>query len=357
VIAARRMGGFPLAAPARKVLHFGQYYAGGPMRRRSFIKLVGSAAAAWPLMVRAQQPSIPIIGYMNSTSSAATAAFIAAFHGGLSEAGYVEGRNVRTEYRFAEGQYDRLQELALEFVRAKVNVIVASGGDRSAIEAKRATETIPIVAVIGGDPVAAGLVANLARPGGNLTGVSFLTAELMPKRLDMLVGLVSGAKKVALLANPNNPSYERVKKGTQEAARIKGVELQIVDAGRQSEIDAAFDTFTSQHVGAVVVASDPFYNTRAEQLAALALRHAVPAIYEWQGIVAAGGLLSYGTSLVGVYRQVGAYVAKILGGEKPADLPVLQPTKFELAINLKTAKALGISVPASLLVTADEVIE
>jgi putative ABC transport system substrate-binding protein len=326
------------------------------MRRREFISALGSLAA-WPLSARAQQPATPIVGYLNSTSPAAAAPFVAAFQAGLAETGYVEGRNVRIEFRWAEGQYDRLPELASDLVRLKVDVIATSGGDRSAVSAKSATQTIPIVSVIGGDPVAAGLVTNLARPGGNLTGVSFLTAELMPKRLDLLAELIPGATQVALLVNPNNPQSDGVRKSMLDAARLKGVQLHILEASRESEIDSAFDTLAGLQIGALVVAADPFYNSRAHQLVELASRHAVPAIYEWRGIAAAGGLISYGTSLTGVYRQVGTYVGKILSGKKVADLPVLQPTTFELVVNLKTAKALGVIVPASLLVVADEVIE
>jgi ABC-type uncharacterized transport system substrate-binding protein len=240
------------------------------------------------------------------------------------------------------------------------DVIATSGGDRSAVAAKSATQTIPIVSIIGGDPVADGLVTNLARPDGNLTGVSFLTRELMPKRLDLLVELVPGAKLVALLLNPSSSNVERLTRLTrsmQEAAQTKGVELHILKASRESEIDSAFDALAGLHIGALVVGADPFYNTRVHQLVELTSRHAVPAIYEWRGFADAGGLISYGTSLTGVLRQVGTYVGKILSGEKVADLPVLQPTKFELVVNLKTAKALGVTVPASLLVAADEVIE
>lgn len=326
------------------------------MRRREFIGLIGGATVAWPLRARGQSAP-PVVGYLNSTTPKSAAPFVGAFQAGLNEAGYIDGRNVRIEYRWAEGQYDRLPGLAAELVRRKVDVITTSGGDRSAIEAKSATRIIPIVSVIGGDPVAAGLVTNLARPGGNLTGVSFLTTELMPKRLDLLTELIPGATQVALLVNPSSPQTEGVKKSMQEAAQLKSVQMHILEAASEGEIDAAFDTLAGQHFGALVVAADPFYNSRAEQLVGLASRYAVPAIYEWRGIVAAGGLISYGTSLIGVYRQVGTYVGKILNGEKPADLPVLQPTKFELVINLKTAKALGINVSPTLLARADEVIE
>jgi len=331
--------------------------AGPDMQRRHFVKLLGSAAAVWPGAAWAQQSSMPVVGFLNSTSPEAAASFVSAFNTGLAEGGFVEGRNVRIEYRWAQGQYDRLPELASELSRLKVNVIAASGGDLSAFAAKNATPVIPIVSVIGGDPVSTGLVANLPRPGGNLTGVSFLTTELMPKRLDLLTQLVPDAKVVALLINPNSPQTEGVKKGMQEAAGKKAIQLRIVDAGRENEIEAAFDAIKSFQVNALVVAADPFFNSRAEQLTRLASSYAIPAIYEWRGMVAAGGLISYGTSLVEVYRQVGVYAGKILAGESPANLPVLQPTKFELVINLKAAKALGIKMPASLLVAAEELIE
>ena len=326
------------------------------MRRREFISALGSLAA-WPLSAGAQQPTMRIVGYLNSTSPAAAAPFVAAFQAGLGEAGYAEGRNVRIEFRWAEGQYDRLPDLASDLVRRNVDVIATSGGDRSAIAAKSTTKTIPIISVIGGDPVADGLVTNLARPGGNLTGVSFLTTELMPKRLDLLAELVPNAKRVALLLNPSSPNVESVTRSMQAAAQTMGIELHILRASRANEIDSAFDVLAGLRIGALVVAADPFYNSRAQQLVELTSRHAVPAIYEWRGIVAAGGLISYGSSLTNVYRQVGIYVGKILNGERTTDLPILQPTKFELAVNLKTAKALGVTVPASMLVAADEVIE
>ena len=300
---------------------------------------------------------MPVIGYLNSAALGPNAPLLAAFRQGLSQIGYVEGQNVAIEYRWAEGQYDRLPGLAADLVRRKVDAIATSGGDRSALAAKTATSTIPIVAVIGGDPVAAGLVGSIARPGGNLTGVSFLTAELMPKRLELLLDLVPLAGVIALLVNQDNPQTEGVTGGVQEAARAKGVQLEILKAGTEAEIDAAFGSLTQLSVSTVLVQADPFFFTRREQLVALAARHAVPAIYELRAFAAAGGLISYGASLAGVYRLVGSYVGQILKGAKPADLPVQQPTTFELVVNLKTAKALGLTVPPSILARADEIIE
>jgi len=326
------------------------------MRRRNFL-FIGAGAAAWPLIARAQQKAMPVIGYLNSTSPGSHAVFISAFRQGLNETGYVEGQNLTIEYRWAEGHYDRLPALAADLVGSKVDLIATGGGDVSARAAKGATAMIPIVSVIGGNPVASGLVASLARPGGNLTGVSFLTGELNPKRLELLSELVPQVKVIALLVNPNNPSAEAMIRDVQEAAVRKGLQLPILKAGAESEIDAAFETLVQLHAGALLVSADAYFNSRREQLVALTSRHAVPAISESRETVEAGGLISYGTSITDVYRQVGVYAGKILKGAKPADLPVQQPTKFELVINLKTAKALGLTVPQSLLAQADEVIE
>jgi putative ABC transport system substrate-binding protein len=327
------------------------------MNRRKLMALLGGTAAAWPLAARAQQRAMPVIGFLSGTSPGPYASYVAAFHQGLSEAGYVEGQNIAIEYRWAEGHYDRLPALAADLVGRKVDVIAASGGTPAARAAKSATSTIPIVFTSGTDPVAAGLVTSLARPGGNLTGVSFLVVELNPKRLELLTELVPQARVIALLVNPTNTNAERTIRNMEEAARAKGVQLAILKVGSESEIDVAFASLVQLQAGALVVGADAFFNSRREQLVALASRHAVPAIYEGRESAASGGLISYGTSISSVYRQLGIYAGKILAGAKPADLPVQQPTKFELVINLKTAQALGLTVPQALLARADEVIE
>ena len=314
----------------------------------------GAMIAASPL--RAQQKAMPVIGFLGLTSPGPVAALVAALRQGLSETAYVEGQNVAIEYRWAEGRYERLPALAADLVTGKVEVIVTAGTP-GIQAAKSATSTIPIVFVGGGDLVAAGLVASLARPGGNLTGVSIMGTELNPKRLELLSELVPQARVIALLVNPNNAVAEITIRDVQEAARAKGLPLIILKAGTESEIDAAFATLVQERAGALLVGTDPFLNSRRDQLVTLAARHAVPAMHEWRESVAAGRLISYGSSLTGLWRQAGAYVGRILAGAKPADLPVQQPTRFELVINLKTAKALGLTVPPLLLATADEVIE
>ena len=326
------------------------------MRRRDFITFLAGGITMRPLAAHAQQKAMPVIGFLSSLSPGPSAPFTAAFLEGLSETGYVDGKNVAIEYRWAEENYDRLPALAADLVGDKVDVIVTVGGGVVALAAKNATSTIPIV-FSGGDPVALGLVASFARPGGNLTGFSILTGELSPKRLALLSELVPQAKVIALLVNPKNPATENVMRDVQEAARVKGLQLPILKANSESEIDAAFATLVQRDAGALVVNVDAVFINRREQVLALAARHAVPAIYFAREFVAAGGLISYGTSFTGTWRQVGIYAGKILKGTKPADLPVQQPTKFELVINLKTANALGLTIPPAILARADEIIE
>jgi len=324
------------------------------MRRRELMLILCGAIAA-PHALRAQQKAMPVIGYLHYGSPGPFAPFMAAFHQGLSETGYDEGQNVAIEYRWAEGRYDLLPTLAADLVGRKVGVIAAFGPP-SAHAAKRATSTIPI-AFGSGDPVGEGLVASLARPGGNLTGVSLLTVELMAKRLELLSELVPQAGVIALLVNPNSPNAEAMTRDVQEAAGAKGLRVPVLKAGTEGDIDAAFATLVQLQAGGLVVGTDPFFNTRREQFVALAARYAVPAIYEWREFALAGGLISYGSSLAAVYRQIGIYTGKILNSTKPADLPVQQPTTFELVVNLNTARALGLTVPPSILARADEVIE
>jgi putative ABC transport system substrate-binding protein len=325
------------------------------MKRRELLLLLGGAMTA-ARAVRAQQKAMPVIGFLHSASPGPYAPNVAAFRQGLSETGYVEGQNLAIEYRWAEGHYDRLPALVADLVGLKVHVI-AAGSAPSALAAKSATSTIPIVFTSGGDPVAAGLVASLARPGGNLTGVSIMGAELTPKQLELLSELAPQFGVFALLVNPNYPSVDHEIRDAQEAARAKGVQLHILKATTESEIDAAFGTLLQLQGGALVVGVDPFFFSRSEQLVALAARHAVPAIYGLREWVLAGGLISYGLSLTDAYRQIGNYAGRILNGAKPADLPVQQPTRFELVVNLNTAKALGLTIPPSILARADEVIE
>jgi putative tryptophan/tyrosine transport system substrate-binding protein len=328
------------------------------VRRRELIFLLGGAmTAARRLPARAQQKAMPVIGFLGLTSPSAYAPQLAAFLQGLSETGYIEGKTVAIEYRWAEGRYDRLPGLFADLVARKVDAIFAGGGSKGALAAKGATTTIPIVFVQGGDPVELGLVASLARPGGNLTGVSILVSELMPKRLELVSELVPQAYVIALLVNPDNASVERIMRDMRAAGHAKGVQLHILKAGSEGEIETAFAFLVQLAAGALVVGADAFFNSRRSQLVALAAHHAVPAIYEWREFAEAGGLISYGPSLTAVNRQAGIYAGKILKGAKPADLPVEQPTRFELVVNLKTAKALGLTVPPSILARVDEVIE
>jgi putative ABC transport system substrate-binding protein len=326
------------------------------MERRAFLGLLGSGAVAWPLAALAEQKPMPVIGFLSAASPGPFASRVAEFRQGLKEAGYIEGQNVIVEYRWAEGQYDRLAPLASELVERGVAVIATTGGPVPALAAKNAISTIPIVFASGSDPFASGLVASLARPGGNVTGVSMLLAQLTAKRLELLSELVS-ANVIALLVKINNPEAEQTIREAQEAARAKGVQVPILKAGSESEINAAFQTLPQLHAGALLVGSDPFYTSRLEKLVTLASQNAIPAMYFNRAFTASGGLISYAPNVGVQWRQLGNYAGRVLKGAKPADLPVLQPTMFELVINLKTAKALGLTVPPSLLARADEVIE
>jgi putative ABC transport system substrate-binding protein len=326
------------------------------MKRREFITLLGGAVA-WPLAARAQQPALPVIGFLSSETASGYAFRAAAFRQGLSESGYVEGRDVTIEYRWAEGQYDRLPALAADLVRRQVAVIAAAG-TRSALAARAATTTIPIVFSAAADPVAEGLVANLARPGGNATGVNNLAMELVQKKMEKLHQMVPTATVIAALVNPTNlPLAEPATKEARAAGRTLGLNIHIIEASTERDIDAAFATLLRLGAGALVVCPDTFFTSRRDQIAALAIRHSIPVIYHLRELPAAGGLMSYGPSATDGYRRVGIYAARILKGERPGDLPVQRPTKFDLVINLTTAKVLGLEVPFYLQQLADEVIE
>jgi putative ABC transport system substrate-binding protein len=325
------------------------------VRRREFVSLLGGAAAAWPLPTRAQQPAMPVIGFLNSVSPPRFSALLSAFHGGLNETGYFEGRNVAIEYRWAEGQYDRLPALAADLVDRRVAVIVANTA--AAPVAKATTKTIPIVFTTGEDPVKSGLVASLNRPGGNLTGVVSLNAEVGSKRMELLKELIPTATTIGMLVNPSNPISEILSRDAQAASRALGLQLYLLEANTERELDAVFVRLIQLRADALVIGADAFMSGRSVQLAALAASYLVPTISPYRPFVAAGGLMSYGGSNTEASRLVGAYTGRILKGEKPADLPVQQSTKVEFAINLKTAKALGLQVPTTLLARADEVIE
>jgi putative ABC transport system substrate-binding protein len=326
------------------------------MRRRTFISLVGGAAA-WPLAARAQRPLMPVIGLLGTASAAEWTDLVAAFRQGLGQTGFFEGQNLRAEYLWADGQFDRLPALAAELVQHQVAAIVTTGSANSTRAAKAATATIPIVFVIGTDPVKLGLVASFNRPGGNMTGVSWLAAALGAKQLELVTDLLPNAPVIAMLVNPDNPVSESELKEVQEVSRARGREIFGLRARSEREIDAAFATLIRQRVGALLVSSDSLFFARRDQLVTLAARHAVPAIYPVREYAAAGGLMSYGTRLSDAYRQVGIYTGRILKGEKPGDLPIVQASKVELVVNLKTAKSLGITFPVTLLGRTDEAIE
>jgi len=325
------------------------------MRRRDFMTVL-TGAAGFSHLARAQEKAMPMIGYLAIATAGPSAPHVAAFHEGLGETGYVEGQNVAIEYRWAEDRQERLHSLASDLVALNVNVIVTHGGTPVARAAKEATSTIPIVFETGADPVASGLVASMARPGGNLTGVSILTSELNPKRFELLIELVPHARIVAVLVNPKYAVVDRVVSEVRKVADARGVRIQVVTAGEEDEYDDAF-ALARNKAGALLVSNDPVFFSRRERLVSLAATHAIPAVYEWREFAVLGGLMSYGTSIAGMYRQTGRYVGRILAGAKPGDLPIVQPTRFELVINLKTAKTLGLTVPQSLFARADEVIE
>jgi putative tryptophan/tyrosine transport system substrate-binding protein len=330
------------------------------MKRREFIAQLGAVAiscAVWPLAARAQQSAMTVIGFLSSRSPGESEAVSAAFRKGLAEAGFVAGQNVAVEYRWAEGHYDRLPTLAAELVGLKVAAILAAGGPPSALAAKKATSTIPIIFSAADDPVGLGLVGSLSRPDGNVTGMSLFNATLSAKRFELLHELVPTARIIGYLVNPANPSGGIEVKGVEAAAKTFDVDLQVLSATTDQEIEDAFARAIELRIGAVIVAGEPFFDSRRAKIVELAAKHTIPASYSWRENVALGGLVSYGTSITDSYRNAGIYCGRILKGEKPADLPVMQPTKFELTINLKTAKALGLVVPAALLTGADEVIE
>jgi putative ABC transport system substrate-binding protein len=327
------------------------------MQRRDFIRVMAGSMAAWPLSARAQQSAMPVIGFMSARSPDDSMQLVAAFRQGLSEAGFVEGQNTAIEYRWGLGQYDRMPALAADLVNRRVAVLVSVGGDVSALAAKQATSTIPIVFGTGSDPIKTGMVESLARPGGNATGYSLLTNQMEPKRLNMLHDLVPGAAVIGVLLNPNFPPAARQLQDLEEAAPTIHQRLFVSKASNDVELNAAFTSLIQQRVGALLVAADPYFDTRRDRIIAFANENRLPAIYQFREYAVAGGLIAYGPSITDLYRQAGIYAGRILKGAKPADLPVVQPTKFDFVINLKTATAIGFTVPHGLLNAADEVIE
>jgi putative tryptophan/tyrosine transport system substrate-binding protein len=327
------------------------------MTRRQFIALAGSAVAIWPLTARAQQPAMPVIGFMSGRAPGDSAHLVSAFRQGLAETGFVEGQNIAIEFRWADGDYDRLPALADDLVNRRVAVLVAVGGDVSAVVASKATKTIPVVFGMGGDPVKAGMVASFNRPGGNVTGYTLWTSEMESKRLGLLRELAPGVPLIGILVNPRFPPTVQELDDLEPAAKGVGQQLFVATANDDAELDAALASFVQQRVGAFLVTAAPFFDTRRARIVEFAAQNRVPAIYQFREYAVAGGLISYGPNIAESYQNAGVYVGRILKGEKPADLPILQPTKFDFVINLKTAKALGLTVPPTLLAEADEVIE
>ncbi len=327
------------------------------MIRRDFIALLGGGAATWPVVARAQQPAMPVIGFLNGASPAELGPRVDAFRDGLAEMGYAEGRSVSIEYRWGLGQYERLPEMAIDLVRHRVAAIAATGGVPSVRAAKAATFEIPIVFTMGGDPVAFGLVASLNRPGGNVTGITLISGEIVSKRIAVLRDLLPGAKVLGVLMNSTTPSSEAESVAAERTAHTLGWQVKVLRVGKELDFDTAFQPLVRERVDALLVTTDPIFESQRHRIVALAAQHAVPTIYALREYAVAGGLMSYGASINDVYRQAGSYVGRVLKGEKPSDLPVIQTSKFELLINLKTAKTLGIAVPAAVLALADEVIE